>query len=374
LAFRNASIRPGRSALIVALIASATFIIVSVEAFRRDSGSGAGTGGYTLMAEAVHPLYLNLNEREAREQLNLAGLEGVPISAFRLRPGDDASCLNLYRPQNPRVLGAPAEFLKLGRFRFASALDGSGNPWQLLTARQADGAIPAIADANSMNYVLHRKLGDVIDLPGTGIKLRLVAALADSVFQSELIISEENFKRAFAAEQGYRTFLIEAPAERAGEITGLLENALADYGFDVTTTAERLAAYHRVENTYLSTFQSLGVLGLLLGTVGIAAILMRNVLERRREIALLAAVGFAPRRLRSLILVENAVALLAGIGIGAVAALLAVAPALASRGGAVSIVSQLGLLAAVAAAGFAAIWFATHIALRLPLLASLRSE
>jgi hypothetical protein len=34
-------------------------------------------------------------------------------------------------------------------------------------------------------------------------------------------------------------------------------------------TQRKLAAFHRVENTYLATFQALGALGLLLGTLGL---------------------------------------------------------------------------------------------------------
>jgi ABC-type lipoprotein release transport system permease subunit len=63
-------------------------------------------------------------------------------------------------------------------------------------------------------------------------------------------------------------------------------------------TEERLANFHRVENTYLSTFQMLGGLGLILGTLGMAAVLLRNVLERRRELALLRAVGLRLQTLR----------------------------------------------------------------------------
>ena len=70
----------------------------------------------------------------------------------------------------------------------------------------------------------------------------------------------------------------------------------ADLGADAMPTAERLAEFHTVENTYLSTFQTLGGLGLLIGTVGLAAVVLRNVLERRRELALLRAVGYRPAR------------------------------------------------------------------------------
>ena len=72
----------------------------------------------------------------------------------------------------------------------------------------------------------------------------------------------------------------------------MFERELAEFGVDAVGTAERLAAFHRVENTYLSTFQALGGLGLLLGTFGLAAVMFRNVLERRRELALLRAVGY----------------------------------------------------------------------------------
>ena len=92
------------------------------------------------------------------------------------------------------------------------------------------------------------------------------------------------------------------------------------------TAAERLESFHRVENTYLSTFQALGGLGLLLGTIGLAAIMFRNVLERRRELALLRAVGYDARHLSIVIVAEAALLLGAGLAAGAGCAALAVAP------------------------------------------------
>ena len=119
----------------------------------------------------------------------------------------------------------------------------------------------------------------------------------------------------------------------------MLEEALSDYGFDVQPTEARLAAFHRVENTYLSTFRALGGLGLILGTVGLAAVLMRNVLERRRELALLRAVGYRPRHLSVMVLAENLFLLVAGLATGAVCALVAVAPAISVRGGHLPVIS-----------------------------------
>jgi hypothetical protein len=46
----------------------------------------------------------------------------VTIEPFRLLPGDDASCLNLYAPRHPRILGARASFIGQGRFAFQQSL------------------------------------------------------------------------------------------------------------------------------------------------------------------------------------------------------------------------------------------------------------
>jgi predicted lysophospholipase L1 biosynthesis ABC-type transport system permease subunit len=319
--------------LCVALIAAATFLIVSVDSFRREGGSSEG--GYRYFAESAIPIY---NAPET--------LDGVPKArwlAFRLRPGDDASCLNLYAPQNPRVIGAPPSYLEL-----------------------PEGT--AAVDANTLTYVLHKKAGDTIEIGGA--TFRIERLLHDSVFQSEVLISDADFRRAYPEEGGFRVFLIDAPAGADAEF----ESALADYGLDLTTTAERRAAYHRVENTYLSTFQSLGALGLLLGTVGLAAVLMRNLLERRREFAVLRAVGFQPAHLASMTLAEAVFLLVAGLAIGTAAALVAVLPTVLARGGSPPIASLLLLLAAVLVTGLLVSFAAVRLIVRAPLLDALRSE
>jgi ABC-type lipoprotein release transport system permease subunit len=371
LGLRSVRYRPGRSVLSIALIASATFVIASLDAFRRDASS-AGAGGFPLLADAALPLIHDPNTGSGRAALNLPPLEGVRFVPFRLRPGDDASCLNLYQPRNPRILAPPPAFLRTAHFAFQSVEGRAPNPWLLLESQVPGGAIPAIADANSMTYALHRRLGEEFEL--AGVRYRIVAALQDSVFQGELIVSEENFLRLFPDSQGYRFFLLDAPPEEAGEVARALTAALSDYGFAVQPTAARLAGYHKVENAYLSTFRSLGGLGLLLGTVGLAAVLMRNVLERRRELALLRAAGYRRRHLFTMVLAENAFLLLMGLSTGAACAALAAAPAVYARGGHVPVASLGVLLALVVAAGIASSTVATAVALRAPLLDALKSE
>ena len=391
LGIRNASYRPGRSLLCVCLIAAATFVIVSVEAFRQDPGKismdkASGTGGFSLYAESVIPVLHDLNTQAGKDALNLsareaAALKEVQFTQFRFRPGDDASCLNLYTPQEPRILGVPKAFLTAGRFSFRDSLaatpEEKRNPWLLLETKPGDTTVPAIGDANTIRYILQRALGDEIVVRranGESVRLRLVAALRDSLFQSELLISDENFLRYFPEQEGSRFFMIDAPIERAGEVTRTLEEGLADLGFDVSRSSDRLAAYHRVENTYLSTFQSLGGLGLILGTIGLATVLLRNVIERRSELALLRAVGFRRETLAGLIVAENTVLMLLGLLAGTLCALVAITPALISRGGTVPIGSLLLTLGGVLVVGLGASAWAALAAFRAPLLPALRGD
>jgi ABC-type antimicrobial peptide transport system permease subunit len=379
LGFRNATYRPGRTVLCIALIAAAAFIIVAVDSFRRSGVSAAdrksGTGGFPLLAESLLPVVHDLNTPAGREALNLSNDDATFVS-LRVRPGDDTSCLNLYQPRNPKIVAPPESFIQDNRFTFQSSLGSEANPWLLLDRQFDNGVVPVIGDANSLTYVLHVKVGDelVIDHSNGPLRLLIVGALSDSVFQSELLMSEKNFLRLFPAEEGYRMFLIDVPNDEASQAATVLEDRLSDFGFDVVSTAERLANFHRVENTYLSTFQMLGGLGLMLGTFGMAAVLLRNVFERRKELALLRAVGYNSSHFATMVITENVLMLVSGLAVGFVCALLAIAPVLFERGGRLPNTSLGLLLLAVLLAGAIASLVGTLAALRSPLLPSLRAE
>jgi hypothetical protein len=385
LGVRNSTERPGRSVLAIAVIASATFILIAVDAFRRGdvdpSDQRSGTGGYPLLVELAVPLVQDPNSSDGRDVLGLPTGNDVSVEPFRLRPGDDASCLNLYEPTNPRILGVGQRFIDAGRFAFQTSLaatdEDRANPWKLLARPVSEGTVPVAADANSLTYVLHKKLGDEILLTDGArqIRLRLVAALSDSIFQGELLMSEANFLRLFPGLQGYRVLMIDAPVAKAGEVAAAIERTASDLGADAIPTEQRLAEYHAVENTYLSTFQTLGGLGLLVGTIGLAAVLLRNVLERGRELALLRAVGYRREDLFTIILSENAVLLGWGLAVGALSAFVAITPAAIERGARLPVTAGGWLLLlAVLAAGLVSSIVATRAALRAPLVAALKAE
>ena len=386
LGLRSTAYRPGRSVLSISVVAAATFILISVDAFRRDvnvaqGDKQSGLGGYAVLVETLLPIAHDPNTREGRQSLNLGNLENVTFEPFRVRPGDDASCLNLYAPQNPRIVAPRDGFLDEGRFAFQQSLAVTdaerANPWLLLKRAEADGAVPVIADANSMTYVLHRRLGEdiVITHAGRQVRLRLVAALRDSIFQSELLMAPGRFVELFPEQEGYQLLLAETPPAEISAVAGRIEDALADFGADATSTAQRLANFHRVENTYLSTFQTLGGLGLLLGTVGLATVMLRNAVERRREMGLLGAVGYQRRHFLMMAAAENALLLTGGLVAGSLCAAIAIAPAVAERGGRMPLTAAGGLLIfAVLVVGLLSSLMATRLVMRAPVVESLKSE
>ena len=397
MGIKNSGRQPGRSMLCAALVGCACFVIVAVGANRHIEGEqetipekASGTGGFALIAESDIPLHHNLNSQEGRFELGFSKSDSdatalTQIFPFRLLPGEDASCLNLYRPQKPRILGVPEDFIERGGFQFQKTTVAKEKPWELLEDELEPGVIPAIGDYNSVQWILHLGLGDELSIQdelGVPLQLRLVGVLQRSFFQSELLISEANFKKYFPSQSGYGYFLIQtAPtpnpagyAENAAHIGHTLEKALDDYGLDVTSATEKLAGYRVVENTYLSTFQTLGGLGLLLGTLGLGIVLLRNVIERSGELATLRAFGFRRATLSLMLLSENGFLLLTGILIGTVSALIAVGPHLTTPGVQVPWLSLTMTLVSVLLVGIVASAIAVYFALRRPLLPALKHD
>jgi putative ABC transport system permease protein len=394
LALRNGARNPGRSAATIGLVASATFLIVAISAFRLSPPDDAqrldgGSGGFSLIATS-DPLRHDLNTPAGRKAMGLpkqdeAILNTSHIFSLRVRAGDDASCLNLYQVTRPRMLGVPAAFIERGGFAWAASLaetpEERANPWRLLErplAPDAGRVMPAVLDANTAQYSLHRKLGDRIDLEGDHgekIAIEIVGLLKNSIFQGDIIVSEEALVSLFPAIDGFRMFLIETPANApADAVARTLTRRLARQGLDVARTDQRLADFLAVQNTYLSTFQSLGGLGLLLGTFGLATVQLRNVLERRGELALLRAAGFRRSRLARLVTLENLLLLVSGLGLGLLAALVTVLPHLAAGGASVPWTSLAWTLTLVMIVGFLAGLAAVRATLRAPLLPALRGD
>lgn len=397
LGFRNAARNRSRTVFSVGMIAAATFVIVAVAAGRRNPAAEtpdfhSGNGGFALVAESSTPLLSSLNDPAGRRKLGLNLAEGSPEAAllsdveafsFRVRPGENASCLNLYQTQLPTVLGVPDELLARGGFRFID--ERKADYWKLLNTPREDGLIPVLGDMNTLMFSLKKGPGATIDLPGRDEKLVVTGMFDSSVFQGVLLMSDANFQRLFPEQSGYRYFLLGATDQRlktGGPLTReevallsrTLESGLTEYGFDAERVVDRIAGFLIVQNTYLSTFQSLGGLGLLLGTLGLATVMLRNVVERRAEFALLRAVGFRRSSVSVLVLTENTLLLTWGLLSGTGCALLAMLPHLKSAGADTPWTSGAGLLGLVFVTGTIAALIAVREASRAEVVSTLRGE
>jgi hypothetical protein len=381
MSLRSASRRPGRSLATVAIVACATFILAAVGANRIDDRSSAwerssGTGGFALVAESSLPVTRDVNSPKELAAMGLGGDHAVRIVPLRLHEGDRADCLNLNRARQPRLLGVdPAQLDTRKAFQFAEVLPECQASWACLDGLLKGGDIPAVVDENT-TWSLGKKLGErleYVDAHGRQVHLRLAGVIANSVLQGNVVISAENFSACFPSD-GYRFFLIDAKRGGEGEVAAALTRQMSNFGISVVPARDRMAELDAVENSYLDIFTLLGGLGMALGSVGLAAVVMRNVLERRGELAVLQAVGFAKARLRGMVMMEHVYLLAMGMVCGLVPAAVATAPVIARGIGRAPMVSLGVMLAAVFAGGVLWTALATYAALRGPLLPALRGE
>lgn len=387
LALRNSARRRGRSLAVVAMLACGVFMVVAVSANRKDPGAGSeqrtsGTGGFSLYAESSVPIVQDLSSVSGRSYwgMNSSILERTRFVNLRVRDGDDASCLNLNRAQEPRILGVSTnELAGKGAFSFQEVenKEYQDRPWDLLKQDPGGGVIPAVGDYPTIFWGLGKKVGDILtyhNRKGEEIQLRIVGMIRNSILQGNLIISEEAMARYFPEVEGYRAWLIETPPNRKAEVSEHLTRRMADAGLSVETTVERLEVFARVEDTYLSIFLVLGGLGLMLGCIGLGLIVARNLLERQGELAMMRAIGFSKHTLLRMVSYEHVYLLIAGLLAGLICAIVSVMPSIRAATGQL----PLGLLASmtlmIGISGIFWVVISTGIALRGAILTPLRNE
>ena len=358
LAVRNIARRKGRSLTVVGLLACGCFLVFSVSTMKEDLVSHAdekwsGTGGFEWFGESTLPLKDDLG--------------GVNL---RVKDGDDASCLNLNRARRPRLLGVDPNAMAA-----RAAFIADDDVWPLLKLDLPDGMVPAlVGDADTAMWGLEAKLGpeqgdvlDYVDDAGRAFKVKLVGALPMrlSILQGSLLIAETDFMERFPSEAGYRMFLLNEPVEG---------RTFDRVGFDAVRSVDRLLEFYAVESTYLAMFLVLGIFGLVVGSAGVGIVVLRNVQDRKAELALLKAVGYRAVDLKKLLLMEHGILTAAGFAVGLVAAFTAMFPALFLSGTALSIGFMSRLLLVVVASCAVSLGIAVALAVRGDALAGLRSE
>ena len=365
LAGRNVVRRPVRSLAVILMVCLAEFLIVFVSSFElvdsedrqnRDSP----TGGWTYFAKFANPTSLDPSVPSVSHLLSLNEnqcdlLEQSTIALLRSNQGDDANCANLFATSNPRVVGLPDSFLDRGGFRFVDHIELSSqqkNPWQLLQVSEGhEDEIPIIIDAATSQWALKLGgLGAIVRLDpasGTvskeavtgskqsGVRCRIVGLLEPSILQGLVLIGEDDFTRLFPLQSGYTMAFIDMPKNPAARVRDpagrdqterALAAAWADFGVRLESTQDRLSRLFAVQNTFLAGFQSLGTIGLFLGTIGVAAVGIQGVIDQRNTLAILLAIGFRRRRLGTVLWLESMVLVAIGILLGGMSGLLAALP------------------------------------------------
>ncbi|UCG56968.1 MAG: ABC transporter permease [Phycisphaerales bacterium] len=387
LGLRNAMRRRGRSLALAGLLACGIFLVISVAANRHDPLAGSdrrdsGTGGFSLFGESAIGFLQDLNGESTRQSMGLADHlpDDVSVVQLKVHDGDDASCFNLNRAQRPRLLGVePEKLLTRGAFGFADVADKSRlkEAWSLLDLDLGENVVPAVGDYPTVVWALGKSLGDdleYVDEKGQTFRLRLVGMINGSILQGSLLISAPQFTKRYPSEDGYRMYLIDTPEDTAAEAAEKLSFAMRDFGLALVPAKQRLADFSTVEHTYLSIFQMLGGLGLVLGSIGLGLVVLRNLLDRRGELGMLRAVGFDKATLARVVFYEHWGLMLYGLACGSAAALMAVGPALRSGGSRVPYLSLATMVLAIALSGALWVWLAAKVAMGPKILEALRSE
>ncbi|MEN8202116.1 MAG: ABC transporter permease [Bacteroidota bacterium] len=371
LSRKNARRNQTRSMSIIILFAIGAFLVISTGSNRKDlfansEDPASGTGGFLYYAESTVPVLRRLNDPAVRYEF---GLEAdVEFVQFRKADGDDASCLNLNKIINPRVLGVdPAELRERFAFVTRTQFLDETDPWSSLQQELPGGLIPAIADETVIKWGLGLKVGDTLhytNSKGGSMDLLLIGGLAPSIFQGNVLISNERFLEQFPASSGTSVFLVKGETADTAVIGPELARGFRDLGWDMQLSSERLAEFNSVTNAYLSIFMVMGALGLLLGTFGMVVVLSRSIQERKQEIAMLRAVGYSRQKIRKLVVNEYAILLSGGIGTGFITAIIATLPSILSPHTGSSFTSILIWLLILVANGWLWIQLITHSALR----------
>ena len=326
LGYRESARNPWRSLSVAGTLAAGTFLVVASSAFRKQASEDlkpeGPTGGFEFIAETMSPVMDSLE--------NAYLPEGTVIVGMRVRAGSDTSCLNMGSVQQPMLLGVDPASME-GRFSF-TASQSEAPTWTSVFSQSVEKGdpLPAVVDETTLMWSLKASLGDhytLTDEFGEPFDIVFTAALSAGMLQGGLLLPETALLEHFPSLSGDRLFLVDLL--EGSEVEALrqrLNQTYREAGIETRLSWERLQSYNAIENTYISMFQVLGGLGLLLATVGVGLVAARNLRERLPEYALLSAIGWTDDRIRRLARTELYLCIAWGLGVGVAASALAVWP------------------------------------------------
>lgn len=339
LIMKNLTRRIGRSFSCIFIFAAGSYLVLTLTGYKKSiqidpKDNSNGTGGYHLFCQLTNPL----------KKDDLISSEKFEISRHRLKAGDDSSCLNLTQAQNPQILSIDTQtFTKRNSFSFQAILPQYKHfrnfPWELLNQQMNDHSIPVILDHSVMQWGLNKKIGEHFEIQndsGKIIKLKIIATLKNSIFQGFLLMNEHHFLKNFHQNPGYKILLIDSQSIITQEQIKQIKQSFILYGMDIITTQERLLKFFEIENTYLSIFSLLGALGLIIGTFGLSACILRNILERTNEFKLLKSLGFKNQLISKHLIIEHIILIITGLLIAVLSTGIALIPVIVHQSHAIN--------------------------------------
>lgn len=385
LSIKNCTCNIMRSMSGIMLLSCGIFLTLAVAINLRSakdlSKNSSGTGGYKFFIKTSLPVVHDLNSEEGRKAYGLdpSLFKEVEFVQMRLSDGNEASCLNLNRVENPAILGVDfSKFAKRKSFSFNSLDAGidSDDPWKELDI-DTGYEIPVVADNDVIMWIMGKKVGgklEVNDENGKQYDLTLKGGLSNSIFQGYAVMSIKQFIRMYPSSSGAQVLLVDCPDILEKQIGTALQKAFSGLGAKIEPCRDRLRRFQKVENTYLSIFLVLGGLGLIIGAAGFGIVVIRNILERREELAIMYAVGFSRKVIRELLIIEHLILILFGVLSGGIAAGISAVPAVISSRAPVPWNLVIGILAGIIICGICCVYAAALFAIKATPIKALRKE
>jgi putative ABC transport system permease protein len=387
LVFKNLNLNHKRNMATIALLALGTFSVIITGSNRKtfygvENENSSGTGGYQFWMETTTPVLYDLNTEKGIQRYGFDSsiFKNVEFLQLKTLEGNDASCLNLNLVQNPGILGVNTKALSdRNSFSFTKILGEplSENPWLSLNHFVDSNIYDAMVDQTVLTWGLMKEVGDTLfytDEFGQEIGLRIRAGLKNSIFQGHVLVSEEVFKKHFPSVSGSKIMLVDCPEENKEIVNEAILNQLIDLGVETTPTSQRLAEFNTVTNSYLTVFMMLGGLGILIGTFGLGIVLIRNLLDRKYELALLKALGYRQSQIFRIVFSENLIILTLGLLSGLFAAIIGMIPSFLSPAFSIPYGFVTLLISGIFIVGLISIFISTKIMLRRSYLGDLRVE
>ncbi len=332
----NWSYHSRRHTLLTAMLASCVFLVIASAAFQLHPQQEAvtrsgGTGGFHYFGQLSLPIEKDLHSSDGQDlyAIDAADMDGLHMLLMRGNNDEETSCINLNQAQEPRLWGLDWRYLaEQQAFTFMQAAAYKDSPWELLGEKRGQ-RIPVIGDINSLLWSLGKGLGSVFiykNEAGVRYELEVVGLIQDSMLQGGLLMDEQYFNEMFPHKHGYNYCLLEVDRPDPASAADFLEQRFRQHGLVLEPSRQRLQRYVDVRNTYILIFQAIGALGVALGSIGIAALVLRHVFERRSEFAIMRSYGYRMNSLWRLVFWEHAMIVLAALCLGILAASVAMYP------------------------------------------------